>query len=105
LLTQNKIQKILLLRRNGFSQQKTAQLANVSRSTIQRIEKRILAYSTPNHHTNDSVTNCFAMITDARYRIPLELRGEPLRRYVEVHQRKQANSKKKEVARQSTESG
>jgi DNA-binding XRE family transcriptional regulator len=93
LLNQNKVHQILLLLKKGFSQQKTAHLANVSRSTVQRVEKRTLIENSPipTHSLGESVMDCFNLLVHSEHHIPLELRGDVLCRYLDVRNQKLGN--------------
>jgi transcriptional regulator with XRE-family HTH domain len=83
LLNLETINKILSLLENGFSWRKTAKLADVSVSTVQRIAngKR---FSTGQKPVSESIT----ALVNSNVRVPIELRGDALRRYIEVRDKK-----------------
>jgi transcriptional regulator with XRE-family HTH domain len=79
------------LLKEGFSQQEIAQRTNVSRSTVQRVEQRTLINNPknpkPTHLSNKSVLDCFnSLVNSESYTpvAPLELRGDALRRYLDL---------------------
>jgi hypothetical protein len=83
LLNLETINKIFSLLENGFSWRKTAKLADVSVSTVQRIVhgKRSTTGQKP---VSESITT----LVNSNVRVPLELRGDALRRYIEVRDKK-----------------
>jgi hypothetical protein len=104
LLNPHTLHKILLLLKHGFSQQKTADLANVSRSTVQRIKKRSLKDNIPKpiHSSGEAVTDCFTVLVNSERYIPLELRGDMLRRYLDVRNQKLAKRQCQSALRNNT---
>jgi transposase len=83
LLANETINQIHSLLENGFSQRKTATLADVSVSTVQRLVKRFHAGRTP------PVFEHFTVLVNSERYIPPELRGDTLRRYLEVRNQKE----------------
>jgi hypothetical protein len=85
LLNPKTINKILSLLENGFSWRKTAKLADVSVSTVQRIANG------KRSNVGRSSPLLTSLVNSERCYFPLELRGETLRRYLEVRNKKLAN--------------
>jgi hypothetical protein len=86
LLNSETINKILALLEKGFSQRKTAQLADVSVSTIQRIA----------HGKHSFIKNFEPDVTDSNTRnsyTPLNLHGETFRRYLDVRHKVESEIK------------
>jgi hypothetical protein len=87
LLSYETTNKVITLLEHGFSWRKTAQLADVSVSTVQRIangKRSLTKHSKP-------VLDCFTALVNSEHYIPLELRGDVLRRYLDVRNQKLAN--------------
>jgi hypothetical protein len=84
LLNPKTINHIHTLLENGFSQRKTAKLADVSVSIVQRI----VTGKRSNIGRAKAVFDCFANMVNSECYIPLELRGDVLRRYLDLKHRK-----------------
>jgi hypothetical protein len=85
LLNYETVNKILNLLENGVSQRKTAESADVSLSTVQRIASRKCSSTGQTR----PVLDCFTALVNSEQNIPLELRGDTLRRYNEIHKQKE----------------
>jgi transcriptional regulator with XRE-family HTH domain len=83
LLNSETINQILALLEKGCSQRKTAELADVSVSTVQRIVNGTRSRTDSSSRVFTSLVN-----SDSSIRIPLELRGDVLRRYLDIRNQK-----------------
>jgi hypothetical protein len=84
LLTKETIQKVLHLLEKGCSRRKVAELSDVSVWSVQKIANSKRPYS----RRSMLVSKCFTNPVNSIWLAPLELHGDALRRYNEVHKRK-----------------
>jgi transcriptional regulator with XRE-family HTH domain len=85
LLSLETINNVISLLENGFSRRKTAKLADVSVSTVQRIAS---GKRSRTGHTSRAFN---ALVNSDPIRVPLELRGDTLRRYLDMRNQKRNN--------------
>jgi transposase len=88
LLNHETIQQVLHLLEQGYSRRQIAELSDISVWSVQKIVNGKHSLIKP----SKPVTNGFTsqVNSDSRIRIPLELRGDVLRRYLDIRNQKLA---------------